>query len=107
MRSFASFLIIVLFAFSACKKNQTYIDIETMASIIIDSKKAEALVQTSYPDSSEQVEILKQFNEDILKKHKVTKDSYQQSLDYYKNNPKEMNKLIDCLKHKKPNTNVD
>ncbi|MBR5253868.1 MAG: DUF4296 domain-containing protein [Bacteroidales bacterium] len=78
-----------------------------MSSIIIDSKKAEALVQILYSDSNEQEDILNQFNGDILKKYNVSIESYQASIEYYKDNPKEMDKLITSIKLKRAKTNVD
>ncbi len=101
MKRLGSILLVFLLVFSACKDSETYIDVETMASIIMDSKKAEAFVQTSYPDNNGQEEFLQQFNADILKKHNVSLEFYQSSLDFYKSNPKEMEKLVNCLKHKR------
>ena len=51
--------------------------------------------------------ILKKFNEDILEKYNVTQEMYNLSLDYYINNPKEMEELINYLKHKNTEANVD
>lgn len=107
MKYLSVFLLVSLFFLTSCKKAESYIDIETMVSIIIDSKKAEALVQISYSESENKENILKQFNSDILKKYNVTNQEYNQSLEYYMNNPKQMDKLIDCLKHKNINTNAD
>ena len=50
---------------------------------------------------------LKKFNEDILEKYNVTQEMYNLSLDYYINNPKEMEELINYLKHKNTEANVD
>lgn len=97
----------ILFSLSSCTKTETYIDEETMASIIIDSKKAEVLVQSAYNDVAEKENILKQFNSDILEKYNVTIQMYNQSLKYYMNNPQQMRKLIDCLKEKNIKVNVD
>lgn len=101
MKILGSILLAFLLVFSACKDTKTYIDVETMASIIIDLKKVEAFVQSSYPDNNEQGELMQQFNVDVLKKHNVSLEFYQSSLDFYKANPKEMDKLISCLKHKR------
>ena len=78
-----------------------------MGSIIIDSKKAETLIQISYTYSDEKENILKKFNEDILEKYNVTQEMYNLSLDYYINNPEEMEELINYLKHKNTEANVD
>ena len=50
MRYLTLFLLTILFSLVSCKRTETYIDVETMASIIIDSKKAEVLVQSVYSD---------------------------------------------------------
>lgn len=97
----------VLFSLGSCKESENHLDVETMSSIIIDSKKAEALVQISYAESDEKENILKKFSEDILEKYNVTQEMYNLSLDYYINNPKEMDELINYLKHKNTEANVD
>lgn len=107
MRYLSVLVFAILFSSSSCTKTKTYIDEETMASIIIDSKKAEVLVQSAYNDVAEKENILKQFNSDILEKYNVTIQMYNQSLEYYMNNPQQMRKLIDCLKEKNIKVNVD
>ncbi len=99
--------LVALFSLSACTKTEKHIDIETMASIILDSKKAEVLIESAYSESNNKESILQQFNSDILKKYNVTKETYDLSLKYYMNNPKEMDKLITSLKHKNNNSNVN
>lgn len=107
MKYLSILLIMVLFSLGSCKESENHLDVETMSSIIIDSKKAEALVQISYAESDEKENILKKFSEDILEKYNVTQEMYNLSLDYYINNPKEMDELINYLKHKNTEANVD
>lgn len=107
MKYLSILLIMVLFSLGSCKKSENHLDVETMSSIIIDSKKAEALVQISYAESDEKENILKKFSEDILEKYNVTQEMYNLSLDYYIDNPKEMDELINYLKHKNTEANVD
>lgn len=107
MKYLSILLIMVLFSLGSCKESENHLDVETMSSIIIDSKKAEALVQISYAESDEKENILKKFSEDILEKYNVTQEMYNLSLDYYINNPKEMEELINYLKHKNTEANVD
>ncbi len=107
MKYLTLFLFAILFSFTSCKKTETYIDTETMASIIIDSKKAEVLVQSAYSEVSDKENVLKQFNNDILEKYNVTIQTYNKSLEYYMNNPKQMSELVDCLKQKNAKLNVD
>ncbi len=107
MKYLSLFLLAILFCLTSCKKTETYIDVDTMVSIIIDSKKAEVLVQSVYSEDADKENILKQFNNDILEKYNVTSQAYNESLDYYMNNPKQMSKLVDCLKQKNIKLNVD
>lgn len=107
MKYLSILLIMVLFSLGSCKESEKHLDVETMSSIIIDSKKAEALVQISYAESDEKENILKKFSEDILEKYNVTQEMYNLSLDYYIDNPKEMDELINYLKHKNTKANVD
>lgn len=107
MRLLTSLLLITLCLFSSCKETERYIDADTMASIIIDSKKAEVLVQICFAESNEQKNIVEQFNGDILKKYNISAEDYELSLEYYKNNPEAMEELIECLKNKNPEANVD
>ncbi len=107
MKYLSILFIIILFSLGSCKKSENHLKVETMGSIIIDSKKAEALIQISYTYSDEKENILKKFNEDILEKYNVTQEMYNLSLDYYINNPKEMEELINYLKHKNTEANVD
>lgn len=107
MKYLSILLIMVLFSLGSCKESENHLDVETMSSIIIDSKKAEALVQISYAESDEKENILKKFSEDILEKYNVTQEMYNLSLDYYIDNPKEMDELINYLKHKNTEANVD
>lgn len=107
MKYLTLFLFAILFSITSCKKTETYIDVETMASIIIDSKKAEVLVQSVYSDVADKENILKQFNSDILEKYNITNQDYNESLEYYMNNPKQMSELVDCLKQKNAKLNVD
>jgi hypothetical protein len=80
---------------------------ETKELKYLDSKKAEVLIESAYSESNNKEIILQQFNNDILKKYNVTKETYDLSLKYYMNNPKEMDKLINSLKHKNKNSNVN
>lgn len=107
MKYLSILLIMVLFSLGSCKESENHLDVETMSSIIIDSKKAETLVQISYAESDEKENILKKFSEDILEKYNVTQEMYNLSLDYYIDNPKEMDELINYLKHKNTEANVD
>ena len=107
MRYLNLFLFTILFTLTSCKKTETYIDAEIMASIIIDSKKAEVLVQSAYSEDANKENILKQFNSDILEKYNITTQEYNKSLEYYMNNPKQMSELVDCLKQKNAKLNVD
>ena len=106
MRYLTLFLLTILFSLVSCKRTETYIDVETMASIIIDSKKAEVLVQSVYSDVADKESILKQFNSDILEQYNIATQDYNESLEYYMNNPKQMSELVDCLKHKNAKLNV-
>ncbi len=107
MKNLKTLSLIILFSLFACAKTEKQIDVETMSSIVLDSKKAEVLIESAYSESNNKEIILQQFNSDILKKYNVTKETYDLSLKYYMNNPKEMDKLINSLKHKNKNSNVN
>ena len=43
----------------------------------------------------------------FLEKYNITNQAYNESLEYYMNNPKQMSELVDCLKQKNAKLNVD
>lgn len=98
-------LIIVLLSFLSCSKkestNKDIIPKENLAAIIADVQKAQALVNIKQ-DSNMTIRNLrlKEYNEEILKKHKISEDKYNKSIEYYSSNQKELSILLEMVSKK-------
>ncbi len=98
-------LIILLFSFVSCSKEEApkegIIPKEYLAKIIADVQKAQALVNTKQ-DSNLTIRSIriKDYNEEILKKHKVSEEKYNKSIDYYSSNQKEFSALMELVSKK-------
>ncbi|HBN06847.1 MAG TPA: hypothetical protein DD434_13850 [Bacteroidales bacterium] len=98
-------LIIVLFSFLSCSKKETtnkdIIPKENLSEIIADIQKAQALVNLK-KDSNMTVRNLRltDYNKEILKKHNVSEDKYNKSIDFYSSNQKEFSILLEMVSKK-------
>lgn len=98
-------LIIVLFSFLSCSKKETtnkdIIPKENLSEIIADIQKAQALVNLK-KDSNMTVRNLRltDYNKEILKRHNVSEDKYNKSIDFYSSNQKEFSILLEMVSKK-------
>ena len=64
--------------------------------ILADIQKSQSLANIKSDTSFEIRNIrLENYNNDILKKHNVSKENYNKSVEYYSTNPEELNKIMD------------
>ena len=64
--------------------------------VLTDIQKSQALVN-SKADTSQDIRNLrlKTYNEEVLKKHKIKKEQYNKSVEYYTSDPNKLNKILD------------
>lgn len=64
--------------------------------IVAEIQKSQSLTNFKADTSMEIRNIrLENYNEDILKKHNISKERYNKSVEYYSTNPNELNKIMD------------
>lgn len=64
--------------------------------ILADIQKSQSLANIKSDTSFEIRNIrLENYYEEILKKHNVSKENYNKSVEYYSTNPEELNKIMD------------
>lgn len=83
-----SFFIILILIITSCSKKQTEIPAnvlthDQMVSILIDVHVLEAKVKKLYLHKDSSVQIYNHFEQQIYDKHDITRDQYQESLQFY------------------------
>jgi hypothetical protein len=89
---------LTILLFSACKQKETAeISAPQMEKILQDIHLAEVyssmLSDTSHRVAEKNMDSLVVYYNDILKHHKVTTEQFKSSLEWYKNNPAELDTL--------------
>lgn len=93
-------IIISLLFFISCSKtpydNKDVLEEKVFIEVLTDIQKSQALVN-SKADTSQDIRNLrlKTYNEEVLKKHKIKKEQYNKSVEYYTSDPNKLNKILD------------
>ncbi|MDD4684938.1 MAG: DUF4296 domain-containing protein [Bacteroidales bacterium] len=93
-------IIISLLFFISCSKtpydNKDVLEEKVFIEILTDIQKSQALVN-SKADTSQDIRNLrlKTYNEEVLKKHKIKKEQYNKSVEYYTSDPNKFSKILE------------
>ncbi|MFA6807149.1 MAG: DUF4296 domain-containing protein [Bacteroidales bacterium] len=93
-------IIISLLFFISCSKtpteNKDVLKEKEFIEVLTDIQKSQALVN-SKADTSQAIRLLRTntYNEEVLKKHKIRKEQYNKSVEYYSADPSNFNKILD------------
>ncbi len=94
------YIIISLILLVSCSKtpskNKDVLEEKVFIEVLTDIQKSQALVN-SKADTSQDIRSLrlKTYNEEVLKKHKIKKEQYNKSVEYYTSDPNKLNKILD------------
>ena len=101
MKKYSIFLFVVLICFvSACNKKQlqkkpeNLISTDKITDIISDILLIESMINT-IPADSNKMQMINTYYSDLFKRYNVTKEEFEESIDYYLSNEDDVAKIFD------------
>ena len=106
MKKYSIFLFVVLICFvSACNKKQlqkkpeNLISMDKITAIISDILLIEGMINTT-PEDSNKVRMLNIYYHDLFKRYNITKEEFQNNIDYYISNEDDAVKVFNEIEIK-------
>lgn len=93
-------IIISLLFFISCSKTnsqeENILEKEVFIEVLTDIQLTKALVN-SKADTTQAIRLLRtnSYNEEVLKRHKIRKEQYNKSVEYYSTNPNKLNDILE------------